>query len=488
MRMPQSPPDFLETIQSVGHDWFRRINDTDIVELVSRCNDNYVHWENLRFWSDIPEGLDARLTWAAIALSRRQQYQSLPIRFNDAKLVYWNPPQHLEWLHKIDQQAGGTLGSKSSHSIRDDNEKYLFNSLMEESIASSQLEGAATTRKAAKLMLRKGKKPQSRAERMVLNNYNAILEIRELKHNKLSLDMLKHLQTVLTAGTLDNPSAEGRFRNMDDNVVVEDSRTHETLFTPPPTETVELYLKEICDFANERSKPFIHPVIKAIVLHFALGYVHPFVDGNGRTARALFYWYMLKQGYWMFEYLPISRFFLQAPAKYTRAYLFSETDRGDVTYFIHYNLKVILRAIKALNTYLVEQQRKIAAAAELLRCDPDLNHRQQALIYHALKHLHANYTIQQHKTTWNTSYGTARSDLLNLVTRGYLEMVRGGNKFTFFPHRELLAKIKRTSGSASCTQDSVSEEDTVPNVGVVTRNRVGNKKEYQQRRFPYETK
>jgi hypothetical protein len=42
---------------------------------------------------------------------------------------------------------------------------------------------------------------------------------------------------------------------------------------------------------------FIHPVMRAITLHFWLAYDHPFCDGNGRTARALFYWSMLKQGY-----------------------------------------------------------------------------------------------------------------------------------------------------------------------------------------------
>lgn len=58
----------------------------------------------------------------------------------------------------------------------------------------------------------------------------------------------------------------------------------------------------MCAFPNGHlPDTFIHPAIRAIILHFWLGYDHPFVDGNGRTARALFYWAMLRQNYSLFE-------------------------------------------------------------------------------------------------------------------------------------------------------------------------------------------
>jgi len=264
---------------------------------------------------------------------------------------------------------------------------------MEEAIASSQLEGAVTTRQVAKRMLREGRRPRSKAERMILNNYNAILKIRECKQDALTPQLIKELYSILTVGTLDDSSSEGQFRNSKDAVVVEDSYSHDVLHNPPPADSIEGRIKEICSFANQKTKPFVHPVIKAIILHFALGYVHPFVDGNGRTARAIFYWYMLKHGYWLFEFLPISRLFLRAPSSYARAYLYTENDKGDATYFIHYNLRVIIRAIKELHGYLAKQQEKVSEAAKLLQSRPDLNHRQQSLVYHALKHPDFVYTI-----------------------------------------------------------------------------------------------
>jgi Fic family protein len=452
MHIPLAPPDLSEIFRSAHNpDWLHRLSDSDVVDFVRRSNDDYIHWDKLRYYERLPAGFDVKLTWAAIAMSRVQQYQALPIRFNGSKLVYWSPPQQLEWLHRIDQQGGGTLGSASIHigSNDDDKDRYLINALMEEAIASSQLEGAATTRQVAKRMLRDGRKPHSKAERMILNNYNAILRIRDCQHDNLTPGLLKELQSILTAGTLDDPSGEGQFRGSQDSVIVEDSYSHDVLHNPPSAKSIEGRIEEICNFANQKSKPFVHPVTKAIILHFALGYVHPFVDGNGRTARAVFYWYMLKQGYWLFEFLPLSRLFLQAPAKYARSYLYTENDRGDVTYFVYYNLRVIVRAIKDLHGYLTKQQQKISEAAKLLRDNPNLNHRQQALIYHALEHPDFIYTIEQHKRTHHISYGTARSDLINLADSGYLELARQGKKMVFQPHGKLLEKLKRLSSSIS---------------------------------------
>ena len=143
---------------------------------------------------------------------------------------------------------------------------------------------------------------------MILNNYRAILEVRDIKKEKLTPALLCHLQKILTDQTLDTPGASGRFRTSEETIEVVDVRTEEVLHEPPPADEIEWRIRKICDFANSVSDPFVHPVIKAAVLHLRLGFVHPFVDGNGRTARAIFYWYMLKRNYWLFEYVPISRY------------------------------------------------------------------------------------------------------------------------------------------------------------------------------------
>src|SRR5207302_11428896 len=128
----------------------------------------------------------------------------------------------------------------------------------------------------------------------------------------------------------------------EDRVAVFDNRGA-LLHQPPPAEQLPKRLVTMCRFANSElgGAGFVHPVIRAILLHFWLGYDHPFEDGNGRTARALFYWYMRTHGYWLVEYLSISRILQNAPAKYTRAFLLTETDERDATYFIVYQLEVL---------------------------------------------------------------------------------------------------------------------------------------------------
>lgn len=114
-----------------------------------------------------------------------------------------------------------------------------------------------------------------------------------------------------------------------------------------------------------------------------LAYDHPFEDGNGRTARMLFYWSLLNQGYWLAEFVSISRILLQAPARYARSFLLTETDDLDATYVLHYQLEVARRAVEDLHTYLdktVDEMNQVEAA---LRADSGLNHRQIALLGHA---------------------------------------------------------------------------------------------------------
>jgi hypothetical protein len=224
MRVPARPPNWRSILRERGAEELYRLFEAAtkpmVREFIRAANDEYVHWDKLRY-RPMPPGMDAQGMWAAIQLSRANQWIELPIAFTASKgLHYCLPPQQQEWLHQIDQKAGGYLGTSYARTFPDDDERYLFNSLMEEAIASSQLEGACTTHKVAKQMLRTNRRPRDKAEQMILNNYKAILEIRDLKTEKLTPKLLCHLQQVLTDKTLDNPGAAGRFRKPDEYVVV----------------------------------------------------------------------------------------------------------------------------------------------------------------------------------------------------------------------------------------------------------------------------
>jgi len=186
---------------------------------------------------------------------------------------------------------------------------------------------------------------------------------------------------------------------------------------------------------------FIHPTIRAIVLHFMLAYIHPFVDGNGRTARALFYWYMIRQGYWLFEFLSISRIIVNAPAKYARAFLNTETDECDLTYFIMFHLRTICRAREELQAYLAKQRKRVGEMLGLLKAHPGLNHRQHALLTHAVRHEGSTYTLQSHGVSHGVSRQTARTDLAELAKLNLLLEHKVGRTLHFVAPDDLRSRL-----------------------------------------------
>ncbi len=395
----------------------------------------YYHWDKLRHLKP-PSHLSHEEWWLAIKLARRTLYKEISHSDKNGKpFVYAEPGVVRRLLHEIDIHGGGEV--KASEPVANPNTRdiYLINSLIEEAITSSQLEGAATTRKVAKEMLRLKRKPRNQSETMIVNNYHAMEFVKEISEEDLTPDLICELHKILTVNTLDSPDAAGKLRSSDDIRVV-DLRDSTEVHVPPKPKELAGRMQKLCDFANPDSKgDFLHPVVRAIILHFLLAYDHPFEDGNGRTARALFYWSMLKQGYWTMEFISISRILKEAPAKYTRAYLHTETDDNDVTYFIVYQLGVVKRAIDDLLLYLKRKAGEIKTVERMIRKSPRLqgllNHRQISLIHRALKSPESVFYVRSHRGAHNVTYDTARTDLLKLVDLGLLEKTKIGKAFVF---------------------------------------------------------
>ncbi len=411
------------------------------------CDGQYLHWDELRHRTP-PAGLSHELWWLNIKLARTALAQVLPLADRGGEAFQFAMPEPaLRALHFIDRDAAGQILMDAPVASPQDRDRYLVSSLIEESITSSQLEGASTTRRVAEDMLRAGRRPQTPSERMIFNNYQAMQHIRAIGQEPLSPALILQLHQRLTAGTLEHPADVGRLRQTDDVHVV-DPRDGKLLHIPPAAATLPERMQRLCDFANgkETDTPYVHPVIRAILLHFMLGYDHPFVDGNGRTARALFYWAMARQGYWLMAYLSISNVLRRAPGQYARAYLHSESDGNDTTYFLLHQLDVIRQAIEALHGYLKEKTRETRATERLLEGAPTrglFNHRQIALLSHALKHADARYTVESHRASHAVAYATARADLLRLAELGLLQQQSQGKRFVFLVPGDLSQRMNR---------------------------------------------
>jgi Fic family protein len=442
MRLPDRAPSLADLLQlpELGAS-LPRVLSTVPGPLVGG---RYLHWDDLRRRTP-PEGLTSEQWWLGILFARQPAARTLPLRsLGGTQFHYTLPDPVLELLHWIDQHASGEV--MVSETIRDagDRRRYLVNSLIEEAITSSQLEGASATRQVAKQMLRSGRPPRDRAERMILNNYQAMNELRGLTTEPLTPDMVFGLHRTLTEGTLDNPDAAGRLQRPDEERVRVEWSDGTVTHVPPPAEELPARLETMCDYANGGGAGFTHPVVRAVLLHLWLAYDHPFEDGNGRAARALFYREMLAKGYWLFEYVSISRLLLKAPAKYGEAYLQTETDNNDATYFLLYQLGILKRAVQDLLAYLVKKMAEVRETESLLR-RTDLNHRQIALLTHALRHGDAAYTTHSHSESHRVTRQSARTDLANLEAREFLERRVVGRQFEYRPAHDLQRRLQAAS-------------------------------------------
>lgn len=388
-----------------------------VQEVVNKVNETFEYWDTIKY-KRCPEGCTPQQLWTYVKAARVKSMMSVWGKYG-ITLTLTNQMQRM--CHEIDMNWGGSWGTDSI--IGDENkEQYLVGSLMEEAIYSSQMEGAATTRKVAKEMLRKKMTPKDKSQQMIANNYQTIQFIVSHKDALLTPELLLQIHQLMTEHTMQDPQEAGCFRSNND-VVVENGITHETVHIPPTYEEIPNFVEDLCRFFNEQDAPqFIHPIIRGIIIHFMVAYVHPFADGNGRTARALFYWYMLKQGYWLTEYLSISRVIAKSKKSYEKAFLYTEADGMEMGYFVAYNMRVLQQSFKQLQDYIKRKQEEKRAANSFLRIG-NINARQAQIIKMFADDSNLVVTIADLQAKFWVSPTTAKADVVGLMNMGLLSEI-----------------------------------------------------------------
>ncbi|MBE2289018.1 MAG: Fic family protein [Chitinophagaceae bacterium] len=407
-------------------------------KVLSEIHEQYNFWDKVKHKpvGDIP----AEDIWMMAKLKRMGGYTHL--KFGGYQFR-WTVNDMLQgYLHFLDLNIGGSLESTSIVS-REDKNRYLISSIMEEAIASSQIEGAATTRQKAKEMLRKNAKPTNKSEQMIMNNYVTIQKILEIKAEPLNKENLLALHKLVTANTMVAASEEGAFR-ADNDIDVIDAATGEVVHHPPDVVEIDALLNDLYVFFNEdNDDQFIHPLIKGCIIHFMIGYIHPFADGNGRTARALFYWYLLRKGYWLTEYLSISRLILRAKAQYARAYQYTEIDDHDLTYFILFNLKTMKLSFEELRSYIQRKNEEKMKLSNFMKID-SITYKQALILEWFYKEPALMLTSKEAENRLAVSTVAARKNLMHLVEMGYLSLIDLDKKKNGFIRSEKFEELVRS--------------------------------------------
>lgn len=382
---------------------------------IEKINHTYEYWSNVKYRA--VDGYTPEQMWTYVKASRLGGRIDIWKKYG-ITLFITNQMQRM--CHEFDMYFGGSW-SNDAILQSTDRERYLVSSLMEESIFSSQMEGASTTRIAAKDMLRKKITPKDKSQQMIANNYQTIRYVVEHKKDPLTSEGLCYIHRLMTENTLENQDDAGRFRTELDDVVVEEKITHEVVHTPPSYQDLPEFINDLCDFFNNKvQQPFVHPIIRGIIIHFMISYMHPFVDGNGRTARALFYWYMLQQDYWLMEYMSISRVIAKSKNSYEKSFLYTECDEKDLGYFVAYNLRVLELAFRQLKAYIVKKQDEKKTANNYLRIG-NINERQAQIIQMYVSNPREVMTVKDVQTKFSISPHTAKMDIIGLVNRGILK-------------------------------------------------------------------
>lgn len=396
---------------------------TDIFKTAQSASyPKYLYWDKVKY-KNLPKNIDSHESlWQIIKFWRTTQSIKTSLKLETGEYFSWVKLTRLEeFFHQLDLNTGGHL-SLFAHDIDEKTRlRFVANGIMEESIASSQLEGANTTRKLAKQFLREGRRPKNKAEQMILNNYEAMSHIEnELKTKNLDRDTLLELHSILTKNTMSDGDT-GRFRNDEDEIIVGDENGM-VYHIPPKEDFLLSQIEPFLKFCNDQDseETFYHPVIKAILIHFWVGYLHPFVDGNGRLARGLFYWYLLKKGYWAFAYLPISMAIKKSPEQYNMAYIYSEQDGSDVTYFIDYNIRKIQQALENFKEYTQKKESEAKTLRKIASGSYHFNERQIKLLQHFYKNPDAKTFPRIHANTYQISWLTASTDLKKLEVAGFI--------------------------------------------------------------------
>ena len=388
--------------------------DPNIMPVVDKVNADYEYWDKAKY-KKLPEGFTPQMLWTNVKASRLRS--TIPV-WNKYGINLCVTSQMQRLCHEFDMKFG-SFWEVEGDSQSAEKKYYLSSSLMEEAIYSSKMEGASTTRIVAKDMLRKKKSPQNKSQQMIVNNYNTIQYIVEHKEQPLTEELLLTIHRLMTEKTLDNPEDAGRFRT-NDKVVVADMVEGDIIYTPPSFQEIPEFVESLCNFFNnDNPRTFIHPIIRGIIVHFMLAFMHPFVDGNGRTARALFYWYMLKEGYKLTEYMSISRVIAKSKENYEKSFRYVKNDGNDMGYFVAYNLKALETSFQQLREYIQRKQQEKKAASTFMMAG-NINYRQAIVLQRLKDEPDTIFTVKDVQEQFSVSSMTARKDLADLVQQGYL--------------------------------------------------------------------
>ena len=438
--MIKKPPDKLldNPLQYIVENEQDRLDDYICLLAPVDSRGRYLPFDELRH--RLPEGLDPVVSWCIIKMARWRQLKDVVSIGEPEKLCKFYLTSRIQQaISEADRHAtAASLELMCSKIGEAAHCNYLLNDLFaDEAISSSQLEGAATTTKVAQELLKRNRKPRSPDEKMITGNLKMMQFAWKKRDEDLSVDLILSLHQVGVDDIDNDHYTPGVFRTTDDVVIADSDGA--TVYTPPAVKGLTRRIKRLVKWVNEDhhnadNQYYFHPMVKAMSLHFAIGYEHPFRDGNGRMARALFYWYMFKNDFAAFKYISISTLLKEAPVQYGKSYLYTETDDMDLTYFIDYQCKIFIRAINQFKAFCTNTSNEIERFEAWLwqaGLYKKLNDKQRTIFNVAKSDPSYVFTATEVKENLGCAYNTASNILNGLVELNLFKKEKQGREWVY---------------------------------------------------------
>ncbi len=378
----------------------------------------------------LPPGFKLNEFWPKFIEYRKKIGKKVPLLDQLGENFWLCPTPYQEQLDIIEKHAKHTAYSYIDaifKKVPKSEKALIMDALIDEAFNSSVIEGAFSTKKRSKELIEKQIKPVNVSEQMILNNYKALEYVLENIHKEIDENTVLEVYRIITQHTLDKESICEKYR--DDSVIVWDYTNQRTIYEGPPHTEVQPMMDDLIHFIQ--SKQNLHPVEKASIIHFYFVYTHPFFDGNGRTARVFQYMYLLQHGYEFFKFFSISTVINEQKNKYYKAIQNTEDNSSDLTYFIEFNIKMMIDSIINVLSRLGKEYGRLLIFDYLERNVILLTIRQRKCLAYFIKTERNYITISEYEKKYKISYETARKDLNRLEEIGLFKKRKVGKKYIY---------------------------------------------------------
>jgi Fic family protein len=383
-------------------------------QLIQTFMDRYLTREEIAY--RLPVTLPITKFWPAMEQARKAAAIMLPLKTQSGE-PFW-----FVCNKSIEEQCNAVAEMARKGYLLDALPgEIMEEATIDEAVWSSVIEGAFTSRQQAAKIIKQDKKPSNQSEQMVKNNYQAMLYVLEHLEDPITEEMLIDIAGILTRNASEE-QVDG-FRTVPVYVTGRDG----VVYTPPSAEQVPHMIADLLDFIHQSK---LHPLFKACIAHFYFVYIHPFTDGNGRTARALSLMMLLRTGYDFFRFFSVSGIIAEERGSYYKAMRNVEADGSDMTYFVDTYSAILAKSVNQMEKHLLHHvlaERTI----KYLESSGKLNERQLKGARWLLEGNGTQVTVDAWKKKFQTAAETARQDLLTLCDEGILEKTIEGRKAVF---------------------------------------------------------